>query len=474
MEEISQDEISLIYNQVILLKKEIDIYDKYVNQLNKMQLHIDVFISLKNKKERNKINQFKGLSKFEKIIHFREEGKRIHGDKYDYTLSEYIKFHTKISIFCRKCKHYFEQTPANHLLQGSNCPYCVGHMQKTTEQFIIDSINLHGSKYNYSKTKYIKRHEMVTLICSIDNHEFRQSAGNHLHPYEGCEKCANRNKAEQKRFPMELFFEQAEAVHGNKFTYFKETYIDRNTILKVKCNGCGEIYWPMAYRHLLHGCKLCYTIQRGITLITSQKQYINEAIKIHGDAYDYKYSVFNGNTKNIIVKCNNCKAIYNITAYKHLKQKNCAKCGKICGYSKVQIEWINSIKRKFKIEIQSAISNGGEHRVNTECHVNNEKIELPILQHYKRRKLSVDGFYKEKNIVLEFAGCWWHYCSKCYDHSEILDIDKEFYKIRYLKTLEKQKMIENAGYKYIIMWECDYNNDKERNYLKEYEKIFKD
>jgi hypothetical protein len=46
----------------------------------------------------------------------------IHGNRYDYSLVDYVGVHTKVSIKCPK-GHIFKQTPAHHL-NGRGCPKC--------------------------------------------------------------------------------------------------------------------------------------------------------------------------------------------------------------------------------------------------------------------------------------------------------------------------------------------------------------
>lgn len=53
---------------------------------------------------------------------FIEQAEQIHGDKYDYSLVNYINNHTKIKIICKK-HGIFEQSPDHHLL-GNGCPLC--------------------------------------------------------------------------------------------------------------------------------------------------------------------------------------------------------------------------------------------------------------------------------------------------------------------------------------------------------------
>lgn len=65
-------------------------------------------------------------------------------------------------------------------------------IRKTTEQFIIESIAVHGNKYDYSKVDYKTNKEKVCIICPIHG-EFWQNPKSHLHGH-GCRKCYQCSK----------------------------------------------------------------------------------------------------------------------------------------------------------------------------------------------------------------------------------------------------------------------------------------
>ena len=75
------------------------------------------------------------------------------------------------------------------------------------------------------------------------------------------------------------------------------------------------------------------------------------------------------------------------------------------------------------------------------------------------RMLPVDGFSAETNEVFEMQGCRFHGhpCKMNPNHEE------EEMKVRYKKTLEKREYIEKLGYKFVEMWECDFNRLKKAN-----------
>lgn len=54
---------------------------------------------------------------------FIQKAKEIHGNKYDYSSTNYIKNQIKVEIFCNQCKNVFTQRPADHK-RGVGCPNC--------------------------------------------------------------------------------------------------------------------------------------------------------------------------------------------------------------------------------------------------------------------------------------------------------------------------------------------------------------
>ena len=57
-----------------------------------------------------------------KNLKFIEKAKKVHSDRYDYSLVDYSGFNKKVKIICH-IHGEFEQTPQNHL-KGQNCPIC--------------------------------------------------------------------------------------------------------------------------------------------------------------------------------------------------------------------------------------------------------------------------------------------------------------------------------------------------------------
>lgn len=121
---------------------------------------------------------------------FIRKAREIHGDKYDYSKVEYINNSTKVCIICPEHGEFL-QTPHNHLI-GHDCPKCKNKKisnseTKTTEKFISEAREIHGDKYDYSRTKYLSAKDKILILCP-EHGEFWQEASSHLSGC-GCPKC---------------------------------------------------------------------------------------------------------------------------------------------------------------------------------------------------------------------------------------------------------------------------------------------
>jgi len=127
-------------------------------------------------------------------ISFLNRVKEIHGNRYDYSLVEYINYDFKIKIIC-PIHGVFEQTPANHL-NGVECLLCSRiKRQIGVDEFIRKSNIKHNDIYDYSLVEYSGIFNRVKIICPKHG-RFEQTPANHLKGH-GCPLC-NESRGELK------------------------------------------------------------------------------------------------------------------------------------------------------------------------------------------------------------------------------------------------------------------------------------
>ena len=182
-------------------------------------------------------------------IEFIEKAKKIHGDKYDYSLIDYIDSRHKVKIIC-PVHGIFEQNANNHL-NGKECSKCTNNYKYTTEDFIKKARKIHGDKYDYSLVDYKTRSTKIKIICEKHG-EFEQIPFIHL---KGsiCYKCFAKNKCESTKD----FINRAKELHGDKYDYSLIKYENVTKKMKFICEKHG-IFEQSASSHLRgFGCYIC-------------------------------------------------------------------------------------------------------------------------------------------------------------------------------------------------------------------------
>lgn len=129
---------------------------------------------------------------------FIENASKKHNNRYDYSLVEYKNANIKVKIICSK-HGVFEQQPNNHSF-GQGCIECMmDNVRKArtsnTQEFIEKAKTIHGDRYDYSISDYIKANQKLIIICKKHN-EFLQTPNSHLQG-SGCPLC-NISKGEDE------------------------------------------------------------------------------------------------------------------------------------------------------------------------------------------------------------------------------------------------------------------------------------
>ena len=142
---------------------------------------------------------------------FIEKARSIHGEKYDYSESQYINSHSPLKIICPEHGEFW-QRPDNHYF-GKGCPLCGNKkisekMSKTQDQFIKEAKEIHGDKYDYSQAKYVDSWSPVAIICKKHG-LFYQKPIQHINHKAGCTQCAHELISESYALTTDEFIEKA-------------------------------------------------------------------------------------------------------------------------------------------------------------------------------------------------------------------------------------------------------------------------
>lgn len=240
-------------------------------------------------------------------LEFIRRAKKIHGNKYDYSKSEYINSKTKIKILC-PVHGEFEQVASYHLT-GRGCPICARENvwkkrgRISTDEFIEKAKKIHGDKYDYSETIYNNVRKKIKIIChkkyknGVEHGAFLQTPASHLNG-KGCPHCRNSR--------LETYIHKFLVL--NKITFEKEKTFEW---LKNKGHLYLDFYLP-DYNIAIE----CQGIQHFIPLNTKIKEYDGE-IK-------FKYIIENDKLKEELCTKNGIKLLYYTDGciYKEYKKNN--------------------------------------------------------------------------------------------------------------------------------------------------------
>lgn len=370
---------------------------------------------------------------------FIERSKKVHGDLYDYSKSIYTISTNPVTIICRSCNVEFSQLPKSHM-KGHGCKKCasirIGNaIRKPQEKFIEEAMQKHGTLYDYSKVVYVDSFTPVTIICKIHN-EFQQQPVCHLN--FGCRQCGNILSGKMKRLTQEEYITRCTTIHNGKYDYSKCIYVKSIERVTIICPEHGE-FIQQAFCHIQgYGCDQCGN-QRAANLIRlTNYEFIDKARLIHGHKYTYDKVVYIRSIEKVIITCP-VHGDFEQTPNSHLCGCGCYRCGRV-NSSKVSLEWLRMIKCTHP-NLISEDHEDGEYRI-------------PFTNYH------ADGYCPDTNTIYEFHGDYWHgnpsrYAPDVYNH-----VANRMMGELYQRTLQKKAACEALGYRYVEMWESEWNMAK--------------
>ena len=295
--------------------------------------------------------------------------KKVHGDKYDYSLVDYKDSKTKIKIICPK-HGVWEATFGNIYYRKSGCPECNIRTKPLTKTlFIKKAKEVHGDKYDYSLMDYKNNYTKIKIICPKHG-AFEQNPTSHLQGC-GCPKCAIEDTTiSEEKFLL--------AVKNNNqyFTTWKD-YCERKRIGTIEkfraiCKMCGSEQM-ISYAHLKSKKqpKCCRQLK-------AKEQYLKKAKIIHGDKYDYSLVDYKNNKTKVKIICPE-HGVFEQSLINHIDNKcGCPICKESKGEKVIRI-WLN--KNNIEFESQKSFD---------DC-----KYKKP---------LKYDFYIPSKNLLIEYNG----------------------------------------------------------------------
>jgi len=231
-----------------------------------------------------------------------ESCRKIHGDKYDYSLVKYTNARDKVDVICHEKDEWgnehgvFSIRACNHS-SGTGCPICGKRYQMSKDEFVRKAKQVHGDKYDYSDTVYEKSTKKVEIRCP-EHGIFSQVAASHLSG-AGCPKCNHGVK-----YTKETFIERAKEVHGDYYDYSKVVYSGAKTPVEIICPRHGSFLQTPDAHNRGCGCSLCKSSKLEDIVSNRLKkdfihfEYNSKILELGNQTVDFYLP-----TKKIIIEC---------------------------------------------------------------------------------------------------------------------------------------------------------------------------
>lgn len=202
----------------------------------------------------------------------------------------------------------------------------MGSKKVTRDIFIERAEEIHGNSYGYDKVKYIKMDIKVALNCPTHG-EFLQTPFSHLQGH-GCPKCGKERIIASLTKSQKQFIEESRIVHNNKYSYEKTEYTTTRGKVTISCKTHGDFIQRASTHTRGAGCPKCKVDIQKQTHLKTTEEFIEDAIKIHGDKFIYDKTIYTKHSEKLLIKCKVHNEYFPQTASNHLRGCGCPRCAK--------------------------------------------------------------------------------------------------------------------------------------------------
>jgi hypothetical protein len=132
----------------------------------------------------------------------------------------------------------------------------------TLADFIAKARKVHGSRYSYDRTVYVRSTSKVVIGCP-DHGDFSQTPSDHLHGYR-CRSCGYGDRSKGRTLSTTEWVERARQRHKKDYDYSKVHYTGhRGEKILIGCSEHGFWQTLPIYHMRGVGCPLCSQPSKG-------------------------------------------------------------------------------------------------------------------------------------------------------------------------------------------------------------------
>jgi|LWDU01.1.fsa_nt_gi very-short-patch-repair endonuclease/ssDNA-binding Zn-finger/Zn-ribbon topoisomerase 1 len=308
-----------------------------------------------------------------------------------------------------------------------------------------------------------------------------------------------------KKFTQKEVLDRFKKVHGDEYDYSLVEYIGQGKKVIIVCRVHGDFTQVPVSHWSGRGCPKCAILKQRNTpkKRKTTASFIEEAMLVHSDEYDYSLVDYFGTKTKIKIICKkNGHGIFEQRPEEHLLGQGCKKCGHI----KIRTSQLKStedfIKQAKEVHLDK---NYGYERVNYKGHKKNIIVVCPLhgdfeqtadthlqsggcpecgkITKAEKLKLPIDDFFERSNLIhnnfygyekVEYVNSKTEIIIICPSHGEFLQIPERHMigigckkcgveKSADTRRKKNSEFIEEANLKHNGIYKydnVDYKNDR--------------
>lgn len=212
--------------------------------------------------------------------------------------------------------------PNNFLKSNHGCPKCAKESLYSTEKFLKKAREVHGDTYLYDRVGDVKHSRQYIEVGCKVHGYFKQKVCNHVRGKTGCPQCS----LDRRRLTKEDFIKRAKEVHGDKYNYDLVDYTNIDAKVKIICPEHG-VFEQEAYSHLKgFNCSLCGNATARDKIRSNTEEFVRRATEVHNGKYDYSNVEYTNNKTLVEIICPNHGSFFQRPDM-HLNRKDgCQQC----------------------------------------------------------------------------------------------------------------------------------------------------
>ncbi|MDO4200689.1 MAG: hypothetical protein Q4D25_00980 [Bacteroidales bacterium] len=318
---------------------------------------------------------------------FINKARLIHGNKYDYSQTNYINSKSKICIICPEHGEFW-QIPNSHL-SGKRCPICSkessAKLRSNTQGVFFKRIKTKfGKKFDYAKSIYVGWNAPIIVTCKKHG-DFQTTPKHHLNGDGGCPLCRIITVSNKLKKGVEDIQNELASKYGDNIKLISKEYKNSRTPLLAECkkHGLFKITWAMIRRGIC--CPKCGIENRIQKRSLGQEEFERRANMIHHNKYSYELAIYKNEKSKVWVKCPE-HGFFEISPEQHMAGFGCP----ICAFTRGEQAVFNYLtEHNIQFDYQYEFASTDIFSTNTKFRVDfwleklNTIIEYNGEQHYK-------------------------------------------------------------------------------------------